>query len=246
MVERNIIHNQDFLKGLKGWPRRSVDMILSDLPYGITSHEWDVPVDLEKMWFHFRRVIKDDGAIVLFAASPFDKELAMSQPPLYRYDWIWEKSRATNHLNSASMPMRAHENILVFYKRRPTYNPQLEPRSQRYKSYVGEDGRRVYKGLSKHIHPVGVNPSPKTHRLPRTVLRFASVGQTDSYHPSEKPIALCEYLIKTYTNPGQLVLDVCCGAGSVPLAAKRSGRDYIGYEIDPYFSYIARKRLEEV
>jgi DNA modification methylase len=247
-LELNKVHKIDCFKGLAKLEKRSVDMIFCDLPYGVTDHGWDVQLDLKKIWFYFKKIIKDNGAILLFASNPFDKVLAMSKPTLYRYDWVWEKSRATNHLNSAHMPLRAHENILVFYKKRPTYNPQLEGGNKPLKAYYTRHGGKTYRKIKPYKNEPseavkGVNVG-STDRFPRSVLYYQSMKSIEYRHPSEKPIALCEYLIKTYTNPGDLVLDICTGSGSIPLAAKNTGRQFLGFEKDGYFVNIANERLE--
>lgn len=208
---------------------KSIDMILCDLPYGTTKCKWDVIIPFEPLWEQYERIIKPNGAILLFAQTPFDKVLGTSNLELLRYEWIWEKTQATGHLNAKKMPMKAHENILVFYDKLPTYNPQKTTGHKPINSYTKylstQNNTEIYGNMKREIKGGG-----ETDRYPRSVLVFPSDKQHDYIHPTQKPLDLCKYMIKTYSNIGDTVLDNCCGSGTVPLAAYSENRNYIGMD----------------
>lgn len=210
-------------------------MILSDLPYGTTRNKWDSILPLTELWIEYERIIKDNGAIVLFSQMPFAAKLVSSNLKLFRYEWIFEKSIATGFLNVKKMPLKAHENILVFYKKLPVYNPQTE-KGKPYKVTRGPKGSSNY----GKVPPVYTETISKGERQPRSVIKFRS---DRGYHPTQKPVALLEYLIKTYTNEGEVVLDNCIGSGSTAIAALNTGRKYIGYELDPEYFKVAADRV---
>jgi DNA modification methylase len=221
-----------------------VDFIFTDLPYGTTKCTWDTPIDLPSLWEQYWRLLKPNGCVAMFAQSPFDKYLAMSCMKYYRYEWIWEKTSATGHLNAKNMPMKAHENILIFYKSLPTYNPQ------KTSGHVRKTSKAEHKVNSKEsdVYNKGqkLTTYDSTERYPRDVLRYKTDKQLKgSKIPTQKPVALCEYLIKTYSNPGELVLDSCMGSGSTGVAAIKSGRRFIGIENNLDHLMIASDRLEE-
>lgn len=222
---------------------KSIDMIFCDLPYGTTQNKWDSVIDLPTLWGEYERVIKDNGAIVLFAQTPFDKVLGESNLKLLKYEWIWEKTQATGHLNAKKMPMKAHENILVFYKKLPTYNPQKTTGHKPMNSGVRRSSLKNenYNEINKVDLPFGGD----TDRYPRTVLEFKSDKQKNYLHPTQKPLALIEYMIKTYTNEGDLILDNTCGSGTTGLGAKNLNRNYIMMEQDPKYFEIAKARVGE-
>lgn len=177
----------------------SVDMVLCDLPYGTTQSPWDSILPFDLLWSSYERIIKENGAILLFAKAPFDKVLGASNLKLFRYEWIWEKNKATGHLNKSLMPLQAHENILVFYKRPPIYNPQMSQGHKPMHSAVSNHNSKVYgTGVSSFTE------AGSTERYPRSVLYFPVVNNDDPerIHPNQKPVPLCEYLIRTYTNRG--------------------------------------------
>lgn len=242
MIELNKIYNVDCLEGMKRIEDKSVDMILCDLPYGTTQNKWDLIIPLSKLWEQYCRIIKNNGAIVLFAQTPFDKVLGSSNLKMLRYEWIWEKTTATGHLNAKKMPMKAHENILVFYKKLPTYNPQKTREHTPVHSYTKyqDDGNNYGKTS------VGISGGGSTERYPRSVLKFKTDKQKESLHPTQKPVALCEYLIKTYTNEGELVLDNCIGSGTTAVACMNTNRQYIGFELDETYYNLALKRIKEL
>jgi site-specific DNA-methyltransferase (adenine-specific) len=223
-------------------PDKSIDMILCDLPYGTTQNKWDSIIPLDKLWEQYCRVIKDNGAIVLFAQTPFDKVLGCSNLKMLKYEWIWEKTSATGHLNAKKMPMKAHENILVFYKKLPTYNPQKTTGHTPVHSYTKhqDDGSNYGKTL------IGISGGGSTERYPRSVQVFKTDKQKEALHPTQKPVDLLEYLIKTYTNEGETVLDNTMGSGSTGVAAVRTNRNFVGIELDDTYFEIANKRIKDV
>ena len=217
-------------------PDRSVDLILSDPPYGITENGWDSPVDLDLLWNEYKRLIRPGGAILLTAQCPFDKLLGMSNRKWLRYEWIWEKSRATGFLHARHSPLKAHENILVFYEKTSNYIPQFTPGKPYHTGY--DDGRFI-PHLRRHIG--GAVTENSGYRYPRTVLHIPSEGQR--IHPTQKPVALFEYFIRTYTNPGDLVLDTFMGSGTTAVACINTNRNFVGFERDPGFFRTAEKRI---
>ena len=235
----------DCLQLMNNIPDKSVDMIFTDLPYGTTNCKWDSVIPLDELWVHYKRIIKDNGAILLFAQTPFDKVLGSSNLQMLKYEWIWEKTQATGHLNSKKMPMKAHENILVFYKKLPTYNPQMTeghtPVHSYKKSIELQNKTSVYGQATQEVSGGG-----STVRYPRSVLTFASDKQTCCLHDTQKPLALCEYMIKTYTNEGDLVVDSCMGSGTCGVAAKKLGRKFIGIEKEPQYFEISKNRIQDI
>lgn len=232
----------DCLKIMKGIPDGSIDMILCDLPYGTTRCKWDAAIPLDELWSEYKRVIKDNGAIVLFSTQPFTSELIQSCREYFRYEWIWQKTQPTGHLNAKRMPLRVHENIEVFYKKQPTYNPQMthgHKRKTAVNRYAREaDGTGVYGREERNT------VYDSTDRYPVDVQKFGTGDKVKRYHVTQKPLGLLEYLIQTYTNPGETVMDNCMGSGSTGVAAMNTGRDFIGIELDPEYFHIARERIE--
>lgn len=215
----------------------SVDLVLCDLPYETTRNEWDFQVHLPALWKHYKRVCK--GAIVLMAQTPFDKVLGASNLPMLRYEWIWEKTNATGHMNAKRAPMKAHENALVFYRRQPTYNPIKTAGHQR-KTATADRSRLQ---STNYGTQAGVTVYDSTERYPRSVIVFPSDKQRVKLHPTQKPLALMDYFIRTYTNPGDLVLDNCMGSGTTGVACRLTGRRFIGIESNPEFFAIAERRI---
>jgi DNA modification methylase len=215
---------------------KSVDLVLADMPYGTTRAAWDSQIDLQRLWPELRRVSR--GAILLFAQTPFDKVLGASNLPMLRYEWIWEKSHATGHLNAKRMPMKAHENVLVFYARLPVYNPQKTTGHVRKTATKRGDRTAVYGDQT-----FGALTYDSTERYPRTVQRFASDKQRSKLHDTQKPVDFCEYLIRTYTNPGDTVLDFCMGSGTTGAACQSAGRSFIGMELKQDIYAVAAARL---
>lgn len=234
----------DCLDAMRGLPDGSVDMLLSDLPYGCTNCGWDTPIDLKSFWREADRVVKDRGVVALFAQTPFDKVLGCSNLKNLRYEWIWEKTQATGHLNAKKMPMRAHENILIFYRRQPTYNPQKTSGHKpvnTYTKYLETQNRsEIYQKATKQVSGGG-----NTDRYPRSVIKGPSDKQRTHLHPTQKPVWLCEQLIRTYTNKGETVLDCCMGSGTTGVACVHTGREFVGIELDEEYFEIAKTRIEE-
>ena len=199
----------------------------------------------EGLWSIYNRIIKDNGVIVLFAQTPFDKVLGCSNLKMLRYEWIWEKTQATGFLNANKMPLKAHENILVFYKKLPTYNPQKTQGHtpiHSYTKYIStQNNTELYGEMKKEISGGG-----ETDRFPRSVQIFASDKQKEHLHPTQKPVALLEYLIKTYTNENETVLDNCMGSGSTGVACLNTNRNFIGIEKDEKYFNIAKKRIGKI
>jgi len=233
-----LIHG-DCLEVMPDIPDGSVDAIITDPPYGTTNCKWDSIIPLEPMWEQLKRVIKSNGAIVLTASQPFTTTLISSNMGMFKYCWVWEKSQAVGHLNAYKMPMKNIEDVCVFYSNPPTYNPELRDKpklnirpetkvrkkTQCYGSHAKESIRKI--------------PLDKT--LPNQVIRFNNCQ--DNFHPTQKPVDLMEYLIKTYTNEGETVLDFCMGSGTTGVACRNLNRDFIGIEKDKKYFEIARERI---
>lgn len=226
-------------------PDGSIDMIMCDLPYGVTKGKWDCVIPFEALWEQYTRVIKENGAIVLTASHPFTVDLICSNRKLFRYELIWQKNRGTNIFNARKMPMRSHENILVFYKKLPTYNPQMTPgkpyTAKQGKVTVEHDLGHKYTKQARGEDVITVNTG---ERFPLSVLNFP--GVKNNVHPTEKPVPLLEWLIKTYTNPGEKVLDNCAGSFSTGEAAIRTGRQFFGMEMQEKYYEIGKERLQRV
>lgn len=219
----------------------SIDMLFTDLPYGTTKCKWDSVIDLTAFWTAANRVVKPGGVKALFAQAPFDKVLAMSNIRDFRYEWIWEKTEASGFLNAKKMPMKAHENILIFYDRLPTYNPQMTHGHKR-KVSTAQHRRNCRHG---EVYGEYGNVSyDSTDRYPRDVLRGPTDKRRSNLHPTQKPVWLCEQMVLTYTNEGETVLDCCMGSGSIGEACKRTGRNYIGIDNERRWVDVAAARLD--
>ena len=224
----------DCLELMKDVPDRSIDMILCDLPYGTTKNKWDSIIDLNELWVGYERIIKDNGVIVLFSQMPFTAELVHSNLKLFRYEWIWKKENGTGFLNAKKMPLKIHENIEIFYKKPPTYNPQMR---KGFKPYSQVSGR----GSSNYGEQVRVRTVNDGERYPIDVIEFKR--DKEKLHPTQKPVALLEYLIKTYTNEGDVVLDNCAGSMSTVIAALNTKRNCIAIEKDTKYFEIGKERV---
>mgnify|MGYP003430469141 FL=1 len=229
----------DCLERMKEIPDGSVDLVLTDLPYQPTQNSWDSMIDLEEMWVQLNRICKPNTAKLMFAQTPFDKILGCSNLKELKYEWIWEKTTATGHLNAKKMPMKAHENILVFYKSLPAYNPQKTTGHKPANSYTKHQDDGSNYGETK----VGISGGGQTDRYPRSVQVFKTDKQKVSLHPTQKPVALLEYLIKTYTQEGETVLDFTFGSGSTGIACLNTNRKFLGIEMDANYYDIACNRL---
>lgn len=231
----------DCLELMKTIDDKSIDMILCDLPYGCTNaRNWDNVIPFKPLWEQYNRIIKDNGAVVLFGIEPFSSELRISNLKNYRYDYVWKKNTGTGFLNANRMPMRSHEMISVFYKKLPQYNIQkrigFKPYSKIRKGAESNLYRTNYKGTTSTF----VNGE----RYPISILEFPCVNNKDRMHPTQKPVALLEYLIRTYTNEYDIVLDNCMGSGSTGVACKKLNRGFIGIEKDDNYFNIAKNRIE--
>lgn len=248
-MEKNLIHLGDCLAGMSKLPDNSVDFILCDPPYGVLNGpdcKWDKKLPLNEVWAQYKRVLKPGGVVVLFAMQPFATEVINSNRAWFRYEWVWVKSRASNFLNAKRMPLRGHENVLVFCEKATIYNPQ---------KYVAPTGilRRSEAKRVSYSKAYDINGAASKdyfwkdtgERFPDSVLEFASPNEP-GMHPTPKPIALFEFLIRTYTNEGALVLDNCMGGGTTALACRLSNRDFIGFEIEQRFVELAYRRLREL
>ena len=231
----------DCLKVMKAIEDKSIDAIITDPPYGTTSCKWDSVIDFDLMWEQLNRIIKPNGAIVLFGSEPFSSALRMSNIKNYKYDWIWVKPKGTGHLNAKRMPMNNFENISSFYKKQCLYNPQFTK---------GEPYKRLNASKNK-LNKGCYGKTNESHdtissggRYPKRVLNFQSDSQRfGSFHPTQKPVALMEYLIKTYTNENETVLDFTMGSGTTGVAAKNLNRNFIGIEQDENYFKIAQERI---
>tara|TARA_R110002012_G_scaffold10282_1_gene47426 strand:+ start:39 stop:821 length:783 start_codon:yes stop_codon:yes gene_type:complete len=233
--------NDDCLNALKKIKDKSIDLILTDPPYGTTQCKWDSIIPFESMWAELKRVIKDDGCIALFGSEPFSSALRMSNIKHFKYDWIWEKSHTTGFLNAWKQPLRKFELIHIFYNKQCFYNPQItdkplkniRPQNNRTKQSENYSYYKLGKGFRK---------LPTNKAMPTNIIKFNS--QQKSVHPTQKPVALLEYLIKTYTNANDKVLDFTMGSGSTGVACKNTNRDFIGIELDKDYFDIAQQRIE--
>ncbi len=212
----------------------SVDMVLCDLPYGTTQNKWDSVLPLDRLWAEYWRVLKPTGVVALTAQAPFDKALGVSQLQHLKYEWIWEKFQGTGHLNAKKQPMKCHENVLIFYRKQCSYNPQMTEG----RPYTQASGR----ASDNYGAQVSVITENTGERYPRSVLKIAH-DKDCKVHPTQKPVALMEYLIRTYTNEGDTVLDNTMGSGTTGVACRNTGRNFIGIERDPDYFAVAAQRL---
>jgi site-specific DNA-methyltransferase (adenine-specific) len=236
----------DFMPKIKD---NSIDLICADLPYGSTKCKWDSQLPLDELWKEYKRIIKDNGCILLFAQTPFDKVLGCSNLEWLKYEWIWEKTQATGFLNAKKMPLKSHENILVFYKNTPTYNPQKTFGHKPINSYTKKASVQNKTELYGKVN-LDISGGGETDRYPRSVQLFASDKQKNkldgTIHPTQKPLKLIEYLIKTYTNEGELVLDNVAGSGTTAVACEKLNRGYIVIEKEKEYYDIILKRIQNV
>lgn len=236
------IYNEDCISGMSRIPDGSIDAIICDPPFQSTDCDWDIRLPMEEMWAQFNRVTKQNGAIVLFSQLPFAVDLINANRKMFRYEWIWHKSLAVGFLNANKMPLRAHENILVFYRRLPTYNPQFSTGKAYSRAHTTRPAG-VYQAAAGNIT---VNDG--AHYYPRDVIKFTSVTSLHKTeprcHPTQKPTALMEFLVKTYTNKFETVLDATMGSGTTGVACMTTGRKFIGFETDEGFFATAKARLD--
>ena len=238
MIEVNKIYNMDCLEGMKLIDDKSIDMILCDLPYGTTACKWDTIIPFEPLWEQYERIIKDNGAIVLMASQPFTTKLIMSKLDWFRYTWVWNKKKAGNIFLAKRQPMKIHEDIVVFSKKPHLYNPQMVKRDKVKKSKNYGTGES-FGGTREKEDKVYTY----THTYPKSIIEFSNARQKGKVHPTQKPVPLFEYLIKTYTNEGETVLDNCIGSGTTAIACINTNRNYIGFELDKRYYDIANVRI---
>jgi len=243
-IEKNHVYNMDCLIGMKGIADKSIDMILCDLPYGTTACKRDAVIPFEPLWKHYKRIVKDNAAIVLTASQPFTSALIMSNIDMFKYEWIWNKVTARGHLVAKKRPMAQHENILVFYSKAPVYNPQMIDRPK--------DKIKIRKKTEYKRTDIcgGKSNAPKNvvydQWYPKTIIVESNAGSSvKSIHPTQKPVPLFEYLIKTYTNEGDLVLDNCAGSGTTAIACINLKRDYILMEKEKNYFDLTLNRIKE-
>ncbi len=240
-MELNKIYNEDCLDGMKKIEDKSVDMILCDLPYGTTACKWDTIIPFDLLWEQYERVIKDNGAIVLTGSQPFTTKLINSNIKNFKYTWVWDKKNGSTALLAKIQPLRVHEDIVVFYKKKPTYNPQMtkgKPRKD-FKSNVSNGEAFNNSVVSrKYDNSEGLY-------YPKSILEISNANQRNRIHPTQKPVALFEYLIKTYTNEGETVLDNCMGSGTTAIACINTNRNYIGFELDEEYHEVSLDRIKK-
>ena len=230
----------DCLELMKDIPDKSIDAIIADLPYGTTACKWDTIIPFEPLWEQYKRIIKDNGAIVLFGSQPFTSALVMSNPKWFKYEIIWEKPNPSNPMLAKKQTLKNHENILIFYQNQCTFNPQMEIRLEKDKRHQTEKE----KGIFKHTGQKRIIPSTDSeYKYPMSVRKFNR--EQTGYHPTQKPVPLLEYLIKTYTNEGDTVLDNTMGSGTTGVACVNTNRNFIGMELDDKYFEIAKERIEK-
>lgn len=232
------LYQGDCLEVMKSIPDKSIDMILCDLPYGTTKNIWDNIIPFDKLWEQYNRIIKDNGCIALFGNQPFTSHLVLSNEKYFRYSLVWVKNKFSDFLNAKRKPMKVNEDICIFYKKQPTYNPQYTY-STPYKRWNTQEAVNKQTNYGKHKSNVAESEGK---RLPLTVLNFDRVERPA--HPTQKPVNLCEWLIKTYTNEEDVVLDNCMGSGTTGVACKNLNRNFIGIELDENYFKIAKERID--
>lgn len=244
-MENITLYKGDCLVEMDKIEDKSVDLILCDLPYGVTQNKKDVTIPFEPLWKHYNRVIKDNGAILLFCQGVFYVKLVESNLKMYRYDLIWDKGLISGFLNANRMPLRQHEQIAVFYKKLPTYNPQFKkgkPLHSKGKKYLNSEFKNNNYGNFKMTSD---DRSGSTDKYPTSIMRINKPHPSVTLHPTEKPVELLEYLIKTYSNDGDVVLDNCMGSGSTGVACVNTNRKFIGIELDDKYYQLGEDRIKE-
>jgi len=235
-IAPDIIVNADCLEAMKLIPDKSIDSVIADLPFGITACHWDSVIPFEPLWEQYKRIIKPNGAIALFGSQPFTSALVMSNPKWFKYEWIWDKPKASRFLDSAKKPMKNHENILVFNGKNPLYFPQMQ-KGVAYTKDQGKTPSVVYSSYKKNVtQNTGL-------RSPKSVIHFSNVNTERGLSPTQKPIPLIEYLIKTYSLENELILDNTAGSGTMAIAAINTNRRYICIEKDEHYFEVMRNRI---
>ena len=242
MIELNKIYNEDCLEGMKRIPDGSVECVICDLPYGTTACKWDIVIPFKELWQQYKRIIKDNGAIILFSKQPFTSDLINSNRDMFRYELIWEKTRAGNSMQVKNQPSAIHENIEVFYKNQPTYNDIKFMVDEKYIDKRKSIRDSIYK--SEHYKGVMKRKADDGMRHPQSILPFNSVWHK-GMHPTEKPVELIQWLIRSYTNEGDLILDNCIGSGTTAIAAIKEKRHFIGMELNKEYYDKACERIRK-
>lgn len=237
----NSIFEGDCIEIMKRFPDNCIDMILCDLPYGTTQNKWDSIIPLDELWHEYKRIIKENGAIVLTSQGLFTAQLMLSNPKQFKYKWVWEKSKPTNFLNAKKQPLRKYEDVCVFYKKQPVYNPQMiqgEPYDKGFR-------KNQLSGSYGDFQPVHVHSDGK--RYPTDVIYFKTAeSEGEVIHPTQKPVELGRYFVRTYTNPGALVLDSTFGSGSFLLSALLEGRNFVGIEKNKDVHLFKEKEIDYI
>lgn len=241
MIELNKIYNEDCLEGMKRIPDGSVDMILCDLPYGTTACKWDTIIPFEPLWEQYERIIKDNGAIVLTASQPFTSALVMSNPKLFKYEWVWDKKNPSNFAMARKQPLKYHESVLVFAKKQTEYYPIKWQGKPNHKQGSLNNAQRseVYGKIQR------TKDNLSGMKYPRSIIEISKHSSQGGLHPTQKPVPLFEYLIKTYTNDGETVLDNCMGSGTTAIACLKTERNFIGFELNKEYFEISQNRIKE-
>ena len=242
-MELNRIYNRDCLEGMKDIPNGSVDCIICDLPYGTTACEWDSVIPFEPLWEQYKRIAREDTPILLFSKQPFTSRLVLSNLEMFRYELIWEKTRHSNNMQLGKQPAAIHENIDVFYKKQPVFNEQKFNVDPKYIDKRKSINNAIYN--SEHYTGTMTRKADDGTRHSQSILPFNSVWQQDM-HPTQKPVELIRYLIRTYSNVGDTILDNCMGSGTTAIAAILEKRKFIGFETNKEYFDIANKRLREL
>ena len=241
------LYHGDCLEEMKNIPDKSIDMILCDLPYGTTKCKWDTVIPFEPLWKEYKRIIKDNGAIVLFSSQPFTTDLINSNRDMFRYDIIWNKMYGTDFALANKKPMKAHEIICIFYKKQPTYNKQMIKREKPIDTTNWKQDKRNSK--NGNINSKEIHKGKYEYKNPTTVYELnmakGECNNSKRVHPTQKPVALLEYLIKTYTNEGEIILDNTMGSGSTGVACINTNRKFIGIELEEKYFNIAKNRIEK-
>lgn len=249
MIETDRIYHMDCMEGMRRMAAGSIDAVIADLPYGVLNRTndaagWDRQLPLDELWEQYRRITKPESPIILFAQGIFSARLMLSQPQMWRYNLVWRKDRVTGHLNAKRMPLRQHEDIIVFYRRQPVYHPQMTPCPPERRNH----GRRKTEGFTNRCYGA-MTLSPvriADDKYPTSVIFVPKEHRSGAfYHPTQKPVALIEYLIRTYTDEGDVVLDNCIGSGTTAVAALRAGRHFVGFETEAAYCEIAERRIAQ-
>ena len=248
MIELDTIYNEDCLEGMKRIPDGSIDAIICDLPYGTTKNAWDSLIPLDKLWEQYKRIIKPSGAIVLFSQQPFTSALVMSNPKMFRYEWIWEKEMGTGFLNANYAPLKSHENVVIFsslaacYVKNPADAMVYYPQMTDGKPYTCKQGKMEHNYDTKNM-VAAIETKNEGKRYPKTVLRYSR--DKDKIHPTQKPVELVRYLVRTYTKEGEIILDNCMGSGTTAVACMKEKRHYVGFELSKEFFDKSIERIKK-